>query len=81
MTHEEELMLREYLRMDAQNFEDWLRSTRDGSEDGEREYKGVLGEALAYGRGFTAARRRIRMRAIRWILCRIGRHQYTGRVA
>ena len=33
-------------------FEDWLRSTRDGSDDGEREYKATLAEALAWGRGF-----------------------------
>ena len=29
-----------------------MRSTRDGSDDGEREYKATLAEALAWGRGF-----------------------------
>ena len=41
-----------YLRLDAPAFEEWLRSTRDGSDDGEREYKAALAEARAWERGF-----------------------------
>ena len=44
--------LKGYLRQDAPAFEEWLRSTRDGSDDGEREYKATLSEARAWGRGF-----------------------------
>ena len=52
MTHDEATMLKGYLRLDAHAFEDWLRSTRDGSDDGEREYKATLAESRAWGRGF-----------------------------
>ena len=52
MTHDEETMLKGYLRLDSPAFGEWLRSTRDGSDDGELEYKATLAEALAWGRGF-----------------------------
>ena len=52
MTHDEAALLKGYLRLDGPAFEDWLRSTRDGSDDGELEYKAALAEAHAWGRGF-----------------------------
>ena len=52
MTNDEATMLKGYLRLDDPAFEDWLRSTRDGSDDGELEYKATLAEARAWGRGF-----------------------------
>ena len=52
MTHDEKTMLKGYLRLDAPAFEEWLRSTRDGSDDGEREYKAILAEVRAWDRGF-----------------------------
>ena len=51
MTHDEETMLKGYLRLDGPGFADWLRTTRDGSDDGERKYKATLAEARAWGRG------------------------------
>ena len=47
MTPDEATMLKGYLRLDGPAFEDWLRSTRDGSDDGELEYKATLAEARA----------------------------------
>ena len=52
MTPDDATMLKGYLRLDAPAFEEWLRSTRDGSDDGEREYKASLAEARAWDRGF-----------------------------
>ena len=52
MTDDEAAMLRGYLRRDAPAFEEWLRSTRDGSSSGEGEYKTTLAEARAWDRGF-----------------------------
>ena len=52
MTADEETMLKGYLRLDGPGFEDWLRSTRDGSDVGELEYKATLAEARAWDRGF-----------------------------
>ena len=37
MTPDEATMLKGHLRLDAPDFAEWLRSTRDGSDDGERE--------------------------------------------
>lgn len=56
MTHEEELLLREYLRLDGDAFDDWLHETRDGTIDGEREYKASLAQARAWQRGFQEGR-------------------------
>ena len=52
MTHDEETMLKGYLRLDGPGFTDWLNTTRDGSDDGELEYKATLAEARAWWRGF-----------------------------
>ena len=52
MTPDEETLLKGYLRLDGDAFEDWLHETRDGTIDGEREYKATLAEARAWGRGF-----------------------------
>ena len=52
MTHDEELLLKGYLRLDGDAFDDWLHETRDGTIDGERDYKAVLAQARAWQRGF-----------------------------
>ena len=52
MTPDEETLLKGYLRLDGDAFDDWLHETRDGTIDGEREYKATLAEARAWGRGF-----------------------------
>ena len=52
MTHDEETMLKGYLRLDGPGFEEWLRTTRDGSAAGDIEFKASLAEARAWGRGF-----------------------------
>ena len=57
MTGEEEKVLRHYV-VDVQKglttyteFEEWIELMRDGSDDGDQEYKAVLAEAKAYERG------------------------------
>ena len=52
VTHDEETMLKGYLRLDAHAFEEWLRTIRDGRDDGELKYKATLAEAVAYRRGY-----------------------------
>ena len=54
MTHDEETMLKGYLRLDGPGFEDWLRSTREGSDAGELEFKAALAEAEGMGAGFRS---------------------------
>ena len=52
MTHDEETLLKQYLDLDGDAFEEWLRSTRDGSDPGELEYKAAFAEARAWDRGY-----------------------------
>ena len=56
MTNDEATALRGYLRLDGPGFDDWLHETRDGTIDGEREYKATLAQARAWGAGFQEGR-------------------------
>ena len=52
MTHDEAVLLKTYLDLDAGAFEEWYRGIRDGTAAGELEDKSELNAARAWERGF-----------------------------
>ena len=58
MTDEEEQLLKQYLNVDGQDFEDWYLE-RFSSDEADREYKSVLAEAKAFEAGRARAYREI----------------------
>ena len=58
MTAEEEQLLKQYLNVDGQDFEDWYLE-RFSSDEADREYKSVLAEAKAFEAGRARAYREI----------------------
>ena len=52
MTHDEELLLKGYLRLDGDAFDDWLHETRDGTIDGRARLQGGPCPSAGMAAGF-----------------------------
>ena len=60
MTHDEAVLLKTYLDLDAGAFEEWYRGIRDGTAAGELEDKSELNAARAWERGSPGRREGLR---------------------